>query len=86
MRPASFGGFNGDRMHRHVADQFIHESLPPLPAFLGSGALYAMRELHDGDHGKTYFDLSVTASILFQNLPDGVAPPLPGDHHAGIED
>ncbi|MBI1896595.1 MAG: hypothetical protein HYS04_08680 [Acidobacteria bacterium] len=60
-------------MHRHIADQFIHEGLAALPAFPASGALDAVREFHDGHHGETDLDLAVIGFELFQDLPDGVA-------------
>jgi hypothetical protein len=73
-------------MNGHIADQFIDECLPPLPALLGSGALDTLRQFHDSDDGKTNLDISLAGSEMFQDLPDGVAPALAVDHHAGIED
>jgi hypothetical protein len=45
-----------------------------------------VRQFHDGHHGEADLDFSVTTFELFQDLPDGVASPLAGDHHAGVED
>jgi hypothetical protein len=80
------GGIHGHRMHGHVADQFVHESLTALAAFLPLGALDAMRQLHDGDHREPDLSLSIRGVDLFENPPHGVALPLAGDHHAGIQD
>jgi hypothetical protein len=44
-----------------------------------------VREFYDGHHGETDLDFAVTRFELFQDLPDSVAPPLPGDHHVGVE-
>jgi hypothetical protein len=38
-------------MYRHVPDQLIHERLAAMPAFLGSGALNAVDEFYNRDHG-----------------------------------
>ena len=71
---------------RHVADQFIHEGLPRLPAFFGISALDAMDKFYNRHHRKADLDFSVTSFEVFQDLPDRVASPLTGDHHARIED
>ena len=50
--PGESGRLDGDRMHRHVADEFIDEGLSPLPAFFRSGTLNAVRQFHDGHNRK----------------------------------
>jgi hypothetical protein len=74
------------RMHRHVADELVNESLPPLPPLLQPGALDAMRKFHDGNHRKADLGFSVASLDLFEDLPHGVVLPLSGDNHAGVED
>jgi hypothetical protein len=83
--PGESGRLDGDRMHRHVADEFIDEGLSPLPAFFRSGTLNAVRQFHDGHDRKADLDFSVTRFELFQDLPDGVASPLAGYHDARVE-
>ena len=80
------GRLDRDRMHRHVADEFVNERLPALPAFFQLGALDTVRQFHNGNHGKTDLDFSVANFAVFENLPHGVALPLSGNDHAGIED
>jgi hypothetical protein len=84
--PGEPGSLDSDRMHRNIPNQFIDERLPPLPALFRSGALDAMRQLRDGHHGEADLDVSETPFKLFQYLPNGVAPPLPGNHHGRVED
>jgi len=74
--PCDSGRLDSNRMHRHVADQFVHERLTALPAFFRSGALDAVGQFHDGHDGKGDIEFAVTGFELFQDLPDGVAPPL----------
>lgn len=56
-----------------------------LPAFFGVSPLDTVHEFHNRHHGETDLDLSIASFELLQDLPDRVAPPLAGDHHAGIE-
>jgi hypothetical protein len=66
------GYLEGDRIDRHVEDQFIHKRLPPLPAFFPSGALDTVDEL----------DFAVARFEMLEDLPNRAASPFPGDHHA----
>jgi hypothetical protein len=81
-----FGRLDRHRMHRHVADEFIDESLPALPPLLRLGALDAVRQLDNGHYRKTGLDFSIVGFKVFQDLPYGVTLALGGDDHAGIED
>jgi len=69
----------------YVADQFIHESLAALPAFLQLGAINAVRQFHHGYDGKADVRLAVCRVDLFQDLTDRVALPLTGDHDGRIQ-
>jgi hypothetical protein len=80
------GCLDRHRMHRHVADEFVNERLPALPPLFQLGALDAVRQLNNGHHGETDFDFSVAGFEVFEDLSNGVALPLSGDDHAGIED
>ncbi len=69
-----------------LSRRLIDERLPPLPSFFCSCALDAVRQLPMVHHGEADLDFSVAGFELFQYLPNGVAPPLPGDHNGRVED
>jgi hypothetical protein len=73
-------------MHWYVTDELVNERLPALPPLFQLGALDAVRQFHNSDHGETDFDFSVASFEVFEDLPNGVALPLSGNDHAGIED
>ena len=80
------GRLDRHRMHWHVADEFVNESLPALPSLLQLGSLDTVCQLHDGHHRKADLGFSVAGFELFQDLPHAVALPLSGNDHAGVED
>jgi len=84
--PASLAVSTVYRMHRHVADEFVDEGLAALPPLLQLGELNPMRQFHHGNHRNSDLGLSVASFEIFEDFPYGVAPPLSGDDHAGIED
>jgi len=80
------GCLDGHRMHWHVADELVNESLPPLPPLFQFGALNTVRQFYNRHHRKTDLDFSVASFELLKDLPDGAALAFGGDDHARIED
>ena len=80
------GRLDRHRMHGYVTDELVNKRLPALPALFQLGALDAVRQFHNSDHGEPDFDFSVASFEVFEDLPNGVALPLSGNDHAGIED
>jgi hypothetical protein len=77
---------NTDRVNGDIADQFIDDALPPLPALFCIRPMDAVRQFHDSHLGEANLDFSVAGFELLKYLPNAVAQPLGCNDDGRVED
>lgn len=53
------GGFQSQRMHRNITDQFLDEGPAALPAVVGFGAIDSVSQFRDADHREASLHLAM---------------------------